>query len=122
MDSEEEKSKHPILLWTLVGLLGLGGVGLFVFGLMQPEPRRNLADPVAMANLAPKRRPKFASEPSEARRIAKRKDEKKMEECEWRHQDCGYACAHYARKSPSRKECMGFCARARSSCESWANN
>lgn len=122
MTSSKKTKRDDVSLWVLVGLLGLGGLGLFVYGLVQPEPRRNLADPMTVANLAPKPKPKFSSPPSERRRLARARNDKKLEECQWRHDDCSIACDQYGKKGPSYAECMGFCDRARESCSTWANN
>lgn len=121
--SKRAGSSAQVSLWVLVGALGAGGVGLFVYGVTQPEPRRNLADAMPIANLAPKAKKRIRrSEPSVRRKLAEARNEEKRTECQWRHDDCTIACDQYPDRSSGRRACMSFCDRARTSCLTWAHN
>lgn len=102
--------------------LGLGGVGLFLYGTMRPVPMRNLADPIPAARGPRFSAEAFASEPSHRRQVAAKKNEEWGMHCKMRFEDCEMACRQYPKGTDDHAACVGYCADTRASCMEWANN
>lgn len=118
--TKHAESQLPIVIFSLA--LGLGGIGLFLYGVFRPVPMRNLADPIPAV-----RKPRFtasahASEPSIRRQLANKKNEEWTTHCTWRFEDCEMACRQYAAGSPDSQACLGYCADSRASCMEWSHN
>ncbi len=112
-------ARPPAGLWALAAAFGLGSVGLLGYRLLEPEPPRNLADPIPRSAPAPIAYE--AAAPSAARSAAEKHNAAKQKECEARRHDCGIACRQYPAGTPSHGECIGFCEQSLKTCESWTH-